>query len=326
MLEADAAQRIRTRLKVRQMFLLVALQDSGNLNLAAAANRMSQPAASKMLKDIEDLFGVPLFERLPRGMRPTLYGSTLIRHVRLALDNLLQGQEALTTLRSGLAGQAHIGCIVTPSMTLVPQAIARAKALAPSLTVGVTVSTSDDLVAQLKAGRLDFLVARILEQGDESSLLYEDLSEETECAVARVGHPFVKRHDLGLVDLAQARWILSPGGTILRHRFEMMFRRADLPTPTDVVETTAMTIVLGLLQQSDYLHVMPTEVARCLVDAGELALLSVELPCHMDSFGLIMRRDHLLSPGAALLLAHVRQVAAEHYLSHSGTSAGGQPG
>ncbi len=313
MTKADPALRIRTRLKVRQMFLLVALDDTGNLNLAAAANHMSQPAASKMLKDIEELFGVALFERLPRGMRSTLYGSTLIRHVRMALDNLLQGQEALATLQAGLAGHAHIGSIVTPSMTLVPQAIVRAKAQSPRLTIGVTVSTSDDLVTQLKAGRLDFLVARVLERDDESRLHYEDLADETECAVARPGHPFVQRQDLSLPELSSASWILSPAGTILRHRFEMMFRRADLPVPDDVVETTAMTVVLSLLQQGDHLHVMPTEVARAFVDAGTLALLPIELPCKMDSFGLIMRRDHLLSPGASLLLAHVREVAAERY-------------
>ncbi len=219
-------------------------------------------------------------------------------------------------------GQANIGTIVTPSMTLVPRAIARAKAQAPRLTIGVTVSTSDDLVAQLKAGRLDFLVARILEQDDGSSLHYEDLAEETECAVARPGHPFVQRHDLELAHLATASWILSPGGTILRHRFEMMFRRADLPVPADIVETTAMTVVLSLLQQGDHLHVMPTEVARNFVDAGALAVLPVEMPCRMDSFGLILRRDHLLTPGASLLLAHVREAAADHYGGTSRSRSG----
>lgn len=313
MTDHDAARRARTKLKTRQMFLLIALDEARNLHQAASETHMSQPAASKMLKDMEDLFGVPLFERLPRGVRPTLYGETMIRHVRMALANLSQGQDSIATLQAGLSGQVDIGAIITASMTLVPQAIARTKEEAPRLCIGVEVGTSHELVARLKRGQLDFLVARILEQEDDQGLMYEDLSEETECAVARIGHPLLARTDLSLRDLAAASWILSPRGSILRHRFDMMFRRIDLEPPFNVVETTAMPVIKSLLQQTDFLHVMPVDVARYDVQSGELAIVPIELPCKMDSFGIIMRRDHVLSPGAQRLLKQVRAIAANIY-------------
>lgn len=313
MTDNDAARRTRTKLKIRQMFLLIALDEARNLHQAARETHMSQPAASKMLKDIEELFGVPFFERLPRGVRPTLYGDTMIRHVRMALTHLSQGQDSIASLQAGLTGQVDMGVIITPSMTLVPQAIMRAKAQAPKLCIGVEVGTSNVLVERLKRGALDFLIARILDQEDDSDLVYEDLSEETECAVARLGHPLLARPDLTLNDLADASWILSPRGSILRHRFDMMFRRMDLEPPTNVVETTAMPVIKSLLQQTDFLHVMPVDVARYYVHSNELAMLPIALPCKMDSFGIIMRRDHVLSPGAHLLLKHVRDVAAEIY-------------
>ena len=309
----DAARRTRTKLKTRQMFLLMALDEARNLHQAAKEPNMSQPAASKMLKDIEELFGVPFFDRLPRGVRPTLYGETMIRHVRMALTNLSQGQDSIVTLQAGLSGQVDIGVIITPSTTLVPQAIARIKQEAPRLCIGVEVGTSNELVARLKRGQLDFLIARIREQEDDLDLLYEDLSEETACAVARVGHPLLARSDLSLNDLAAASWILSPRGSILRHRFDMMFRRIELETPANVVEATAISVITSLLQQTDFLHAMPLEVARYYVRCSELAILPIELPCKMDSFGIIMRRDQLLSPGANLLLQHVRTIAAEIY-------------
>jgi DNA-binding transcriptional LysR family regulator len=91
MSDSETALSARPRLKTRQMLLLMALNEARNLHQAATATHMSQPAASKMLKDIEALFGVPSFERLPRGMQTTLYGETMIRHVRIALANLSQG-------------------------------------------------------------------------------------------------------------------------------------------------------------------------------------------------------------------------------------------
>jgi DNA-binding transcriptional LysR family regulator len=306
------------------MALLMAIDETRNLHQAAQATHMSQPAASKMLKDMEELFGVALFERLPRGMRPTVYGETLVRHVRMALDNLAQGQSAMSALQAGLSGQVNLGVILTPSMTLVPQAIAATKAEAPHLSIGVEVATSDVLVEQLKRGRLDFLIARIPAQEEDLKLVYEDLSEETECAVVRVGHPMLQRTSLTLQDLGASVWILSPRGSILRHQFDMLFRRHGLAAPGNVIETTAMSVIKALLQQTDFLHLMPVEVARYYVASGELAILPVELPCNMDSYGLIMRSDHVLSPGANLLLGHIRRVASSLYSGQPLTNPVGQ--
>jgi DNA-binding transcriptional LysR family regulator len=301
------------RLKIRQMELLLALDQTQNLHRAARQTHMSQPAASKMLRDIEALFGVPFFERLPRGVRPTPYGTTMVRHVRMAMANLEQGRDAVAALRAGSAGQVNIGTILTASTTLVPQALVRAKAEAPGLCMQVQVDTSDQLLRRLSMGQLDFLVARLQSQDDEASMAYEDLSDETECAVARPQHPLRDRADLTLADLTACGWILSPHGSILRHRFDMMFRRAHLAPPTNVIETTVMTLVTSLLQQTDFLHVMPLEVARSYVQSGQMAQLPIALPCRMDSFGIIVRRDQLLTPGAALVLEHVRTVARQIY-------------
>lgn len=321
---SPAARRPRHQLKTRQMALLMAIDETRNLHQAAQATHMSQPAASKMLKDMEELFGVALFERLPRGMRPTVYGETLVRHVRMALDNLAQGQSAMSALQAGLSGQVNLGVILTPSMTLVPQAIAATKAEAPHLSIGVEVATSDVLVEQLKRGRLDFLIARIPAQEEDLKLVYEDLSEETECAVVRVGHPMLQSTSLTLQDLGAGVWILSPRGSILRHQFDMLFRRHGLAAPGNVIETTAMSVIKALLQQTDFLHLMPVEVARYYVASGELAILPVELPCNMDSYGLIMRSDHVLSPGANLLLGHIRRVASSLYSGQPLTNPVGQ--
>ena len=82
---------IRARLKTRQLMLLTAICDEGNIHRAAEVLNMSQPAASKLLKDLEDMLGVSLFERQPRGMRPNWYGETMIRHARIALSSAARG-------------------------------------------------------------------------------------------------------------------------------------------------------------------------------------------------------------------------------------------
>ena len=96
---------IRARLKTRQLLLLVALAEEGNIHRAAQVLSMTQPAASKLLKDLEDVLEVSLFDRLPRGMRPTWYGETMIRHARMALANLNQAHDEIGALKRGHYGQ-----------------------------------------------------------------------------------------------------------------------------------------------------------------------------------------------------------------------------
>lgn len=91
----------------------------------------------------------------------------------------------------------------------------------------------------------------------------------------------------------------------------MMFRRAGLEVPVNVVDTTALLLITALLQQTDALHVMPVEVAHYYASLQVISILPIELPCKMDAFGIIRQKDHLLSPGAELLLKAVRAAAGE---------------
>ncbi|WP_027867609.1 LysR family transcriptional regulator [Massilia alkalitolerans] len=304
---------LKARLKTRQLLLLIALDDYRNIHRAAEELHMTQPAASKQIKDLEEMLEVRLFERLPRGMEPTIYGETMIRHARMALTSLALAHDDLVALKAGLSGQVEVGVIMSPAMALLPRAIARIKEQAPLLRIGVHLEPSNVLLDKLQRGTLDFMIGRILEKEDSSGLVYEELTEEPACAVVRPGHALLEARDLRLEDIADQPWILPPPGSILRHRFDMMFRRAGLQPPVNVVDTTALLLITTLLQQTDSLHVMPQEVAQYYASLNVMRILPIELPCKMDAFGIIRQQDHLLSPGADLLLKQVRLAASEIY-------------
>jgi DNA-binding transcriptional LysR family regulator len=304
---------LRARLKTRQLLLLIALDERRNIHRAAEELHMTQPAASKQLKDLEDMLDVQLFDRLPRGMEPTIYGETMIRHARMALTSLSLAHEDIVALKAGLAGQVEVGTIMSPGMALLPRAISRVKQQAPLLRIGVQMEASNILLERLQHGALDFMIGRILDKEDKAGLQYEELAEEQVSAVARVGHPMLTAQGLELKDISRSAWILPPQGSILRHRCDLMFRRAGLEPPVNVVDTTSQLLITTLLQQTDFLHAMPSEVARYYESLNILSILPIDLPCKMDAFGIITQRGHLLSPAADALLAAVRAAAQEIY-------------
>jgi DNA-binding transcriptional LysR family regulator len=300
---------LRARLKTRQLLLLIAIDDEGNILRASEVLCMTQPAASKQLKELEDMLGIALFERHPRGMAPTIYGASMIRHARMALSNLARAHEDIVALKSGMAGQVDVGSIMTPALGLLPRAITRVKRQVPQLRIGVQIESSNELLERLQRGTLDFLLARITGFQDSADMQYEELAPEPVVAVARVGHPLAGRSGLTLHDLVQASWITPPPGSILRQRFDQLFHNAGLEPPSDVVDTSEIVLITSMLQMCDALNVMSADVALRYQELGLLAILPLELDCRMDPFGIILRRDRVLSPGAELLLQAIRREA-----------------
>ncbi|KVP89203.1 LysR family transcriptional regulator [Burkholderia ubonensis] len=303
----------RTRLKTRQLLLVVALADEGGIHRAAAALNMTQPAASKLLRELEETIGAVLFERLPRGMRPTLYGDALIRHARAALGSLDQAREELAALKAGRLGHVAVGAITSPGLRVVPPAVAAVKGTHAGIHVSVEIDTSNVLLERLAQDKLDVVLGRLSAEHDKLHLRYEPLTGEPVAAVVRPGHPLLARAPLALADVQRAAWVVPPAGSVLRHRFELMFQRASLAPPANVVETAALLFITRVLEQSDMIAVLADEVARYYAAHGIVAMLPLEMDCRMDDFGLITRTDRLYSPAATVMVDALRTVAREVY-------------
>ncbi|MBD9391005.1 LysR family transcriptional regulator [Acidovorax sp. ACV01] len=304
---------IRARLKTRQLLLLVALAEEGNIHRAAQVLSMTQPAASKLLKDLEDVLEVPLFERLPRGMRPTWYGETMIRHARMALASLNQAHDEIGALKTGHYGQVGIGAITSPGLSLLPAAVALVKQEHPSLRISLDIETSPVLLERLEQGKLDIVVGRLYEEHDKGNLRYESLTEELVCAITRPGHPLSSMSGLTLRDVVSAGWIVPPAGSVLRHRFDLMFQQDGLAPPLHTVETSALLFITRMLQQSDMIAVVGADVAHYYAAHGLVTVLPLEMPCHMDAFGIITRSDRLLSPAAKVMMRALKQTSLVQY-------------
>lgn len=304
---------IRARLKTRQLLLLVALAEEGNIHRAAQVLSMTQPAASKLLKDLEDVLGVPLFDRLPRGMSPTWYGETMIRHARMALANLNQAHDELMALKTGHFGHVGVGAITSPGLSLLPPAVALVKQEHPNLRISLEIETSPVLLDRLEQGKVDIVVGRLFAEHDKGNLAYEPLTEELVSAVTRPGHPLMGVSGLSLRDVHGAGWIVPPAGSVLRHRFDLMFQQEGLSPPINTVETSALLFMTRMLQQSDMVGVVASEVANYYASHGLLSILPMDMPCHMDAFGLITRTDRLLSPGAKVMMKVLKQTCLTQY-------------
>jgi DNA-binding transcriptional LysR family regulator len=301
---------IRARLRIRHLLLLTAIGEEGNIHKAAEMLNMSQSAASRLLSDLEEIIGSQLFDRLPRGVRANWYGQAVIRHARIALTSLNEAASEIDLLKSGRTGQVHVGAISGPAISFVPRAIARVAREHPLVRIRLQVESSDQLLEALQGGKIEVMVGRLLDRHDTSNYNYQRLADEPVCAVARKGHPLLARSDVQIQELAAAPWIVPQVGSILRHRFDLMFREAGYPSPKQVIEAVSPMVVTRLLEETNHLAILARDVAEYYASFGLISILPIPLSCDMDSFGIITRKDWLLSPAACVVCEALEEAVA----------------
>ena len=298
------------RLKLRQLLLLRALAASGNLRRSAASLNLTQPAASRMLQGLEDTLGLKLFERSPRGMTPTQYGETMVRHAGAVLADLDSAREELTALADGSHGRVAIGTLTSTASLLLPRTIARAKARAPRLQVTVQEGSHEHLLDGLLKGDLDLMLGRVLSVSAQHAVTVDVLYREQFRIVCGAANPLAKRR-ARLRELVDRPWILPPAHVALRQRLDALFLAQTGRRPLDPVESVSVLTNLSLLREGDALGVLPAESARHYANLGLIAELPVSLKGIVGPVAVITRRNYARSPAADAFLAILRSAARE---------------
>ena len=303
---------IRFHLKTRQLTFLVRLDEERSLVRAAATAGLTQPAASKLLREIERALDVKLFDRHARGMTPTCYGEILVRHARLALSELGLAREEIIALKSGLSGKATLGTVLSPGISLVPMAVVRMKQQYPGILASIEIGPSKELVRKLLQGDLDMVVGRVLDCTRADDLVYEPLAtDEPHAVIASAEHPLARRKDLQLEHLTDQPWILPPAGSVVRDKLIDMFVQHGLSRPTNIIETDCLPVITSLLRHSNMVVALPEEAVHSCCKAGILTVLVRNLPLSVGAFGLVTRRHHKLSPSAQAMLNILREEAGQ---------------
>lgn len=301
--------RLLLRMRTRQWVLLALLDQHRHLGRAAAAMNTSQPAATKLLQQLEETFGVPLFNRVPRGMTPTPYGEALVRHARWVLNDFSVVCEELEALRSGLSGSLRIGSVPGAVPELLAPALVSYQRKHERVAVSVVVDTSDVMLRQLARGEVDLMLGRLTEEHSAEDLECVPLLGEAQVVVVRKGHPLLRRKSVTLHDLVEWPWLLQPPGSPQRSRFEAALREAGIQQRLRVTETASPIAMTALLEHSDMAAVMPASQAAHYARLGLLRVLPAEVPIKVPPIYLILRRAHSLSPAAAAFVALLRPPA-----------------
>ncbi|MFI0468301.1 LysR family transcriptional regulator [Saccharopolyspora sp. 5N102] len=106
-------------LKIRHLVLVDALTRQGSVVGAAAALHVTQPVATRCLHEIEEILGVTLYERGPRGVTPTVFGHAFTEHARAVLAQVAEAGRHIDELADASRGTVVVGALPLPKTSSV---------------------------------------------------------------------------------------------------------------------------------------------------------------------------------------------------------------
>jgi DNA-binding transcriptional LysR family regulator len=299
------------RLRFRHLQFLDILGGTRNLRLTAEQMHVTQPAATKILQDIEDILEARLFERLPRGVRPNELGLFTLGYANRALDGQRKFVDEFNALKQGGHGHLTIGAITGSAAHLLVASVVEIQRLRPLLVLKILEQSSDQLIAWLGERKIDLMIGRFTDEAQRSQFQYERLSAEPLIVVGGQHHPLRGTVDLDLTELAHWPWILYPASTAVRKVSDDLFGGAGLTLAAGVVETPSFLFALELMKTTHMMSLQPAALVEKYIKQGLLAPIPLDLPDHMPGYGLITRLGEAPSPAAQAFIDALRDIASQ---------------
>jgi DNA-binding transcriptional LysR family regulator len=291
----------------RHLQAVSAIADHFTETASALQLGISQPAVTQGLRDLEDLVGVPLFMRTPKGMLPTRQGDIMIRGAKLALSEIAAAGDDLAGHLGQVRGRLTVGALPLSGTQIAPLVVSRVARSYPDLRLRIIEAQYDSLLQSLRCGDVDVIVGALLPVAT-ADVAQQRVFDDELSVVVRQGHPLMRKKTVTLQDLHDAEWVVPFRRTRSRNTVEKVMMAAGLPMPDDAIEANTVVTVRGLLMESNRVSVLSRRQIYYEEREGLLTVLPIKLQGARLPIGYMTRADAQSTVGMSALLKHLREV------------------
>ncbi len=293
-------------MRLEDLDVFRAVHETGGFQRAAARCGLSQSAVTKVVRKLEEEFGLQLIERGNRSLALTPAGRTLYQRAVEVGELTSSTKRDMAAEVSSLRGAVRFGVVPALLETVVAPVIAELMAASNSAQVLVSVKHAAELVRMLEDGKLDLVLCSAV-QHLPPDVVRTHVGKQHFRLVVRAGHALAGTAPT-LAQLAHQRWLLPTKDVKLRVEVERMFTDAGFAPLDARVETdTSATLLIPLLRRSDLVTVLPAQNLHPLGQEG-LAELDVDLEGLTGELAIYHRRT---APSIGLVMDLKQRLAAQ---------------
>jgi DNA-binding transcriptional LysR family regulator len=257
---------------------------AGGISRGAAAARVSQPAVSKQIAELEDELGVRLLDRLPRGCQLTEAGKILADYVNRWCSLEQDAGRAIEEYRGLKRGRLAVGASLTIGGYLLPAVLAEFNRRFPEIELRMEIANTRHIRSALLEGAIELGLTEgpLVSEELESEVFFQDEL----VAIAPSGHPLLKKGNVTVRELCREPFILREEGSGTRAVVERALRRKgfkikpllSLASPEAIKNAVAAGMGLSILSRL----IISLELQAGSLGVIPLKDLTIQRPLHLQ--------------------------------------------
>ncbi len=286
-----------------QLRIFVEVAERGHVTRAAEALRMSQSAASVAIAALEDLYQVPLFNRVGRGIQLTEAGRIFLREARAVLDRAATARAVLQDLAGSPAGPIALAASQTIATYWLPRRLAAFHATNPRVRLDVVIRNTHEVEAAVAAGEVS--IGLVEGPTKHPALIRTPLGHDQMVLVVAADQRARPARRSGKVDIARLRWVIREPGSGTRQGFEDLLAREGL----SLDDLNVFLVLPGneavreAVEAGAGATIISRHVVASAIAAGKLAEIPIDLP--QREYALVRHRDHHVTVAQQALIAQL---------------------
>ena len=302
--------RVGHRLRPRDLHILLAVVEQGNMAKAAEWLAISRPVVSKTIADLERSLGVRLLDRSPQGLEPTFYGQALLKRSIAIFDELRRSVQEIKSLADPTIGELRIGCTEVMAAGFLNAVIEQFLSQYPGTCVDLTPAETRTLqYREIRERNIELMIGRLQSPFDEDDLIATPLFHEPLLVVTGKQNQWARRRSIELNELIGEQWILPSFDSAPGVLSVEIFRACGLRPPRPRVLGLSMHLILKLLTTGRFVALCPGSLLHFRGASLALKALPVRLPAQRSAVGVITLKNRTLSPTAERFLELARKIA-----------------
>ncbi|MDM7932356.1 LysR substrate-binding domain-containing protein [Tabrizicola sp.] len=295
-------------IKLSHLQILAAFAETGQIGAAAVQVGIAQPAASRLLSEVEVMLGLPVRQRSGRGVILTEAGRSLADRAARVLQELAEAAREVAEIAGGGVGRVKIGAVTAPALDIVLPTLRQARTSHPAIACDVVVAGSDVLCGQLASGALDMAIGRVPPTVDPALFEAVVIAPEPVALVVRRGHPLAEAPPRDAMALFAHDWVMPGEDSPLAQAVLARLAELGLPRPVQHLSTSSFLLTLAALQQADAVAPMAKAVADEFASgpAAPFVQIALDLSIAVAPFSLLTRKAARLTAAAETVLSLIR--------------------
>jgi DNA-binding transcriptional LysR family regulator len=297
-------------MKFIQLRNFIAVIEAGTFRQAAKNLRLSQSSISKSLQQLEDEIGAEILHRGARGVVPTAAGEALLRRAKHIEAELRHARNDVQMIEGALVGEIRVSVSPTVAIGLLPRAIIKFQSVRPGVSFLISEAVYPDMLPAIRSGEIDVAICLVPARPRDETLNFVSLVKDRLVPVVRATHPIVSARKVTLEDLLDLDWVVYRRSRTGLDVFEQTFASNRLPLPKSTVECTSFACARALVENGDYVTLMPSRLFFDNRKASTVALLALDSPMPAWQVAMITRAKHELSAVCLAFLEEIEGIAA----------------